>query len=125
MTVGTIVEYNGLRGVVVPDFGQCCCHAETPVVFDGHNEFKAVLTTELTEIGPENPAVDLCKCGAGKREKCCIFLVIDVTGPMCARHTNLRYLLIGKDMVAKRHPTQMYPQCQLQDTRDKKIVEPG
>jgi len=113
MKIGTIVEYNGRRGVVVNDFMSCCTTDETPVVFYGDDGFNGTPTAELKIIGPENPIPDLAKCGAGQEAKCCIFLTMGPKGTCCERHSDLRYSLIFKqDMSAKRQPVKPFPECQ-------------
>ncbi|MDE1970284.1 MAG: hypothetical protein KGI50_01775 [Patescibacteria group bacterium] len=56
------------------------------------------------------------RCGIGKKEKCCIFLVLASQGFQCARDTPLgRVLFFRNDMSAKRAPVKPYPECQLEE----------
>lgn len=113
MEIKTIVEYKGRRGVVVDDLYSCCSEDETPVVFTGTASFKGTPTAELTIIGPEEAIPEPVKCGAGKGDDCCIFLVCGTGGFECQRFGDLRYQLIFTNMTAKRHPLKMFPECYL------------
>ena len=67
---------------------------------------------KLQIIGPENAVADLDKCGAGKGEETCIFLVIGHNGAECQRFGSLRWDLIFRTMNVKRHPEKLFPKCQ-------------
>lgn len=91
----------------------CCEDDETPVVFGGTNFSAGTPTSELTVIGPENAVPDPKRCGAGRRDECCIFLVLGPNGFECERHGAGRYRLIfaKRRMSAQREPTALYPGC--------------
>ena len=64
------------------------------------------------------PKDDEWKCGAGKRELCCRFLLLGPEGFECGRdHAGERlvnHLKYNCDhMSAKRMPEEPYPECQL------------
>lgn len=110
---------SGQLGVVVSDDFALCTPDQTVVVWEGHDAHQSVSTAELEVIGPENARADRVKCGAGQGERCCIFFTAKFpSGPLeCARFGSLRTSLIFRaargGMVAQRHPTQLYPSCQL------------
>jgi hypothetical protein len=117
MNIGTVVEHkgDGTRGVVVSNFLGSCTDEEIPVVWEGTNYFSGTDPNELTVIGPENAVADKDKCGSGEGEKACIFLVYSSSkGFECQRFGLLRNDLIFRNMRAKRHPVEMFPNCQLQ-----------
>lgn len=97
----------------------CCTPNETPVVWDGEGGFSGTQTDLLTVIGPENAIGDPKKCGAGRGEECCIFLTCGPDGFCCDRFGDLRYSIIFKAsrFTAKREPTAMFPQCQIQESK--------
>lgn len=110
------------EGVVCPDLMNCCTPSETPVVFNGAISFEGVETTDLEILGAECAKADPAKCGAGRGSDCCIFLTCGPDGFHCERFSSLRFHLIMKNMSAKRHPAESYPNCQIfteaQSTRD-------
>lgn len=112
-----INKETGQRGVVVSDPWGCCLHNEVPVVWEGDTGFLGTFEDSLTIIGPENAKPVAKKCGAGSSE-CCIFLTCGAGGFCCERFGSLRYALIGKEMNAKRHPTEMWPDCMNQGDID-------
>lgn len=122
----TVVRHrpSGQLGVVIPDPFKVCTPEETFVVWDGYDVARGVLTAELKVIGPENARADPIKCGDGQGKNCCIFLTPswprgDPPAPLydCSRFGLLRLSLIGNGVTGKigaqRHPTQLYPGCQL------------
>jgi hypothetical protein len=113
----TIVEKEGKRGVVCHDC-MVCGDDETPVVWDCSDGFVGTNTDSLTVIGPENAVADPEKCGAGKGEDACKFLVFGAEGERCERYGSLRYSLMFRQMTAKREPILPYPQCQLEPRKE-------
>lgn len=112
--MGLVVKHkDGRAGVVVTDPFGCCSGKEVPVVYDGTNFYSGTDYQYLKIIGPENAVADPKKCGAGTGKQCCIFLVIGTNGFECQRFGSLRDTLIFRKMNAKRHPTQLYSNCQL------------
>ncbi len=114
---GIVVENKetGNMGVVVNDPFGVCTDSETPVVYEGTTGFSGTDTKKLKAIGPENAQANPKKCGAGQGEKACIFLALGVDGFSCERFGSLRYIIVSKKegMRAKREPTELYPNCQL------------
>ena len=112
--IGVVVKNkDGHLGVVITDSFGCCGDDEIPVVYDGINYYSGTDYRELEVVGPENAKADPEKCGAGTGEQCCIFLVVGSEGFECQRFGSMRNTLIFREMKAKRHPTQLYPYCQL------------
>lgn len=111
---------DGKLGVIVPDsFG--CCDEGVAVVFDGNSYYQETMPDNLEVIGHENAIADFKKCGGGLGEQCCIFLTADATGFTCDRFSSLRASIIFKDdMVSKRYPVEMYPNCQLEEEEEEK-----
>ena len=110
---------DGRIGVVVSEPSwETCVVGEFPVVYEGETVPLATFAEDLEVIGLENAIADMEKCGAGKGEECCMFLVFGggSSGFQCGRFKDgLRWTLIARKekMKAKRHPTEMYPKCQL------------
>ena len=117
MKIQTVVRYleSGKKGVVVSDPFGSCSPDEVPVVFQGHTASMGIPLDELEVIGPENAIADPERCGAGKGDQCCIFLVWGGNDWECCRFGPLRYSIIFRKekMGAKRHPIDLYPNCQL------------
>lgn len=111
----TVVKHKptGRMGVVVMDRWGCCDDSETPVVFEGTNYFTGIPTKELDIIRIENAIADAEKCGAGRGEETCIFLVFGGGKFECQRFGSMRDSLLSQNMRAKRHPIELYPGCQL------------
>lgn len=103
------------RGVTTVDFMSCCHPDETPVVWEGNGFSTGTWTNQLKVIGPEKAVGDPDRCGAGRGEQCCIFLICGAQGFECARFSSMRVPLIFRrdKMTAKRQPTESYPNCQL------------
>ncbi len=103
----------GSIGVTCEDLpGPLSCNGpdEVSVVYDGTTVASGTDYRELEIVGPENAVTDLNKCGAGRGEEACIFLVV---GAGCQRFGDLRWDLIFRTMRAKRHPEKLFPKCQL------------
>lgn len=106
----------GRIGVVITEHFGCCGHGEVPVVYEGETSFLGTLIKDLEIMGPENAIItDPEKCGMGKGEECCIFLVCDGEFKCARFQDGIRWSIIMNEnkMKAKRHPTEMYPNCQL------------
>lgn len=87
---------------------------EVSVVYDGDSVAIGTDWNKLEIVGPENAVADLQKCGAGKGEECCIFLVIDgPRGCRCQRFGEMRWSLLFKTINAKRNPKELFSRCQL------------
>ncbi len=116
MVLGTVVKntITKKKGVVITDRFGVCSPEEILVVYDGTSSGLGTDHESLEIIGPENAVADLEKCGANTKE-CCIFLTMAASGPECDRFGSLRDNIIFREnqMNATRHPTQMYPECQL------------
>ena len=109
---------DGRVGVVITEPWGCCVSGEFPVVYEGTDSFLGTFAKDLEIIGPENAIADPKKCGAGKGKECCIFLVFGGRDGKfgCGRfESGIRWTLIEREgkMNAQRHPTEMYPKCQL------------
>lgn len=113
---------DGRIGVVVSEPWETCVVEEFPVVYgvvyEGETALLATFAEDLEVIGPENAIADMEKCGAGKGKECCVFLVFGGRDGklVCGRfESGIRWNLIAREgkMKAKRHPTEMYPKCQL------------
>ena len=105
-----------LIGVVCPDLpGMLNCNGpdEVGVVFGGQTAAFGTDWSKLEVIGPEDAVADPDKCGAGKGDECCIFLVVGSEGFSCARFGSLHWDLQFRRMEAKRHPNKLFPNCQL------------
>ena len=105
----------GSIGVTCRDLpGPLSCNGpgEVSVVYDGTTVALGTDCMDLKIIGPENAVADLDKCGAGKGEETCIFLVVRHNGAECQRFGSLRWDLIFRTMRAKRHPEKLFPKCQ-------------
>lgn len=116
----TIVRNKGTgkKGVAVDDLPgmmRCCSEQETPVVYEGETFSSGTDTVLLEVIGPEGAVADLEKCGGGKGAECCIFLALGAKGASCERFGSLRWNIIFREgqMGAKRHPAELFPDCQL------------
>ena len=114
---GTIVKdkETGGQGVVVSDPFGCCGSNEVPVVWDGDDSFVGTDYRLLEVVGPYKPQIDPQRCGTGRGEDCCIYLVCGAEGFECQRFGSLRYNLIFRKekMNAKRQPERLYPNCLL------------
>jgi hypothetical protein len=102
-------------GVICRDLpGPLSCNGpdEVSVVYDGTTCASGTDYRELEIIGPENAVADLEKCGAGRGEETCIFLVVGSRGAECQRFGSLRWDLIFRTMNAKRNPDRLFPHCQ-------------
>lgn len=110
---GTVVRHkeSGLRGVIVEDQFGCCSDDETPVVFEGTKHFIGTADDLLEVVGPEQAVPIPSKCGMGKGESCCIFLVSAGSEFQCQRFGRLRNQLMFTSMKAKREPHEMFPDC--------------
>jgi len=113
-----IVKNNktGSIGVTCSDLpGPLSCNGpdEVSVVYEGTTCASGTDYRELVIVGPENAVADLHKCGAGRGEEACIFLVVGSNGAGCQRFGNLRWDLVFRTMSAKRHPDKLFPKCQL------------
>lgn len=106
----------GFIGVTCRDLpGLLSCNGqdEVSVVYDG-TTFASGTDYRLLEIvGSENAVADINKCGAGKGEEACIFLVVGSDGAKCERFGDMRWDIIFRTMRAKRHPEKLFPKCQL------------
>lgn len=105
----------GSIGVTCRDLpGPLSCNGpdEISVVYDGTTVASGTDFRELEIVGPENAIADLHKCGAGKGEEACIFLVVGSNGAECQRFGDLRWNIIFRTMRAKRHPEKLFPKCQ-------------
>lgn len=102
---------DGAEGFAIRDSFQCCDEYEELVVYDNTNVGCGTLKSLLVEIPFIVPIPDLKKCGAGKGDKCCIFLTVGKDGFNCERFTELRDALIFRTMNAKRDPKEPYPHC--------------
>ncbi len=115
--IGKIVrnKRTGEIGFTVPDNYGCCLDDEALVNYEGDYFADGTKFKDLEIIEVEMPKADPEKCGMGKLEKCCIFLVVDANGFRCERFTsNRQSLTLRKDkMTAQRHPKEMYPKCQI------------
>lgn len=114
---GTLVEHDGVRGVVIKDEQGLYPDGKTTiVVYEGTTYGTGTPTSELRIVGTDMPVADFKKCGAGRGPDCCIFLVCGPDGLECARFGNLRNLILARQsgMNAQRNPAEMYPQCQLE-----------
>ncbi len=62
---------------------------------------------------------DVWACGAGKEEKCCIFILAGPNGIYCGRGTTLEATLRIRRpmMVAQRVPEEPYPLCLLDEPK--------
>ena len=109
---------DGRIGVVCPDLPSYLSVLgpdEVNIVFEGNN-FATGTNWEMLEVtGHEDAVADLKKCGAGRGEETCIFLIVGSAGAECQRFGSMRFDLIFRTMKAKRHPTELYPNCQLND----------
>lgn len=109
---------NGQIGVVCNDLpGPLSCNGpeEVSVVYEGSTCEVGTDWKELEVVGPENAVADLKKCGAGRGEEACIFLVVGGNGAGCQRFGSLRWNLAFRTMNAKRNPDKLYPACQFQN----------
>ena len=115
--VGIVVKdtRDGDQGVVVLDGFGACAPGEVPVVFEGNTFFTGVHHSVLEVIGPENAVPDKERCGAGRGEECCRWLMMGEGGFICGRHHRMRDAIIFRahTMGAKRNPTEAYPNCML------------
>lgn len=103
---------DGRIGVTCPDLMNCCTDTEVPVVYEGTSSFEGTEVAQLEVIGPENARPEPDRCGAGRGADCCKYLTVGPSGFECERFGNLRHLLRFKsDMIAKRDPIRMFPQC--------------
>jgi len=91
-----------------------CTPQETPVVYGGEATLTGITTELLEIIGPENAKAEPDRCGAGREEECCVFLVLKGGKFECQRFGSLRWDLISlkEGMNAKREPVKSYPFCQ-------------
>ena len=106
----------GFIGVTCQDIlGPFSCNLpdEISVVYDGTAIALGTDYRLLEILSPENAVADINKCGGGKNEEACIFLVIGHDGAKCQRFGDLRWNLILRTMRAKRHPEKLLPKCQL------------
>ena len=106
----------GSIGVTCEDLsGPFSCNGpnEVSVVYDGTTYAMGTDYRKLEIIGPENAVADLIKCGAGKGEEACIFLVVGPKGAECQRFGSMRWDLVFRTMKAKRNPDKLFPNCQL------------
>ncbi|PIR02708.1 MAG: hypothetical protein CO031_02100 [Candidatus Nealsonbacteria bacterium CG_4_9_14_0_2_um_filter_37_38] len=106
----------GSIGVTCRDLpGPLSCDGpdEVSVVYDGTTVALGTDYRAFEIMGPENAVADLNKCGTGKGEEACIFLVVGPDGAECQRFGNLRWDLIFRTMNAKRQPEKLFPKCQL------------
>jgi len=113
MKVGTRVR-NKLTGAiahVVSDSFGVCGDSEELLVYDGTSYGCGTDKDEIEEIEQIVPIPNPEECGAGKGEKCCIFLTVSAKGFECERFSGLRDTLIFRTMNAKRHPEEPYPDC--------------
>ncbi len=103
------------QGVTVNDSFNICGSWEALVVYEGTTYGLGTDEKDLEIVGPEDAAIrDPKKCGAGRGEKCCIFLVVGTDGFECQRFGQLRTSIqFRSGMVAKREPLMMFPDCQL------------
>jgi hypothetical protein len=53
-------------------------------------------------------------CGIGQEARCCKFLLHDLHGFICGRHSELHEQIVAAKMHAGRMPVEVYPECQLQ-----------
>ena len=107
-------------GTTCPDMsGMLACNGpgEVSVVYDGDGYANGTQETVLEVIGPENAVPLAEKCGAGKGEECCIFLVMGAKGFECERFGSLRWDLMfrSRSMSAKREPKEPFPHCFLEN----------
>lgn len=113
---GNLVKHKetGEIGVVIDDSFGCCLANEIMVVYEGTNYGHGTDEILLEDLGPEKAVADLEKCGGGQGEEACIFLAVGGDGCLCLRFTHSRdRILFQPGMNAKRHPTAMFPQCQI------------
>ncbi|MEK7653337.1 MAG: hypothetical protein AAB358_02575 [Patescibacteria group bacterium] len=82
------------------------------VVYDGTTCCLEDEEGDLEVLGPEEAKADMSRCGGGKGEECCIFIVMNPE-PGCQRHGDLRWTLMFRKMGAQRHPSEPFPNCQL------------
>lgn len=107
--VGTITHpYDG-------PFSESAEEGEVAVIWDRVDFQEFVNVSDLDVIGIDSAVADLDKCGHGG-EHACVFGGIGSDGLECLRYTNLHWMLTFKNMVAKRKPTEPYPDCQLKQT---------
>jgi len=119
-TPKTIVkDGSGKIGVICADLpGMMNCNEpdQVSVVFEDETIVQGRNWETLSIIGKENAEIgmnEVEKCGAGTGESCCIFLTFESGEPKCERYGSIRTTLIMTPMRAKRHPTGLYPACQL------------
>ena len=96
----------------IPGPFSCNGPDEVSVVYDGTTVTSGTDYRVLEIVGPENAVADLNKCGAGRGEDACIFLVVGPNGAECQRFGDLRWDLVFRTMRAKRHPEKLFPKCQ-------------
>ena len=112
---GKTIETGKFGVVIRSDFGHDA-PGSVDVVFDGRTYSQEVMPEDLEIIGPENAIADFKKCGGGRGKECCRFLAVDADGFSCERFGTLRTSIQFKSgMVAKRNPSKLYPECQLED----------
>lgn len=103
---GTVTyPYNG-------PFSEPVGEGEVAIIWDGVDYQEIVDISELDVIGIDPAVADLDKCGHGGPHAC-IFGGFGSRGMECLRFTEFHWMLKFKDMVAKRKPTEPYPDCQL------------
>lgn len=116
MRIGTIVENEstGCKGVVVPDFMNCCTEVETPVVYDETDFTLGTISGELKATGTyDERAASIKLCGGGAGQCTCKWLGIDADGERCLRFSDLRYdIMFRSNMVASGSPVSRFPDCQ-------------
>ena len=104
----------GVIGVTCQDMpGPFSCNGpdEVSVVYDGTTVASGTDYRVLEIVGQENAVAGLNKCGAGKGEEACIFLVVGPNAE-CQRFGDSRWDLVFRTMRAKRHPEKLFPKCQ-------------
>jgi|GEM_PF-1613662 len=106
----------GKIGVIMPQsqfFPEDGPHRVCFVEGRGTNSYES--DDEFEVIGKEAPIANMQKCGAGKGEKCCIFMTMSGKDLICNRFTSMDETLRfhKAEMSAKREPHELFPDCQL------------